>query len=151
MSKKKRMPAVKKAPTKAAKKSARPSARRSTSKAAGASSRSSRVSTEPIRVPQTSQATIFLFKTANGNRIRTSPQLAFAGPGHVEWTVVNLIDGTDVPVTITWPDGGPWGKEPIDIKSFARLSTDKVRAGRYKYVVSAYDVQEDPEIEFPQN
>jgi hypothetical protein len=100
---------------------------------------------------QTSQATIFLFKTAQGNRIRTSPQLAFAGPGHIEWTVVNLIDGSDVPVTLTWPDGGPWGKEPIDVKSFVRLSSDKVPPGRYKYVVSAYDAQEDPEIEFPQN
>ena len=147
MTKKKRMPAVKKAPKKAAKKSGK----KSTSKAASASPRSPRLSTDPIRVPQTSQATIVLFKTPHGNRIRTSPQLAFAGPGHVEWTVVNLIDGTDVPVTITWPDGGPWGKEPIDIKSFVRLNCDKVPAGRYKYVVSAYDTKEDPEIEFPQN
>jgi hypothetical protein len=146
MSKKKRMPAVKKAPKKAAKKPGK----KSTSKAASAP-RSPRLSTEPLRVPQTSQATIFLFKTSHGNQIRTVPQLAFAGPGHVEWTVVNLIDGSDVPVTITWPDGGPWGKEPIDIKSFVRLNVDKVRPGRYKYVVSAYDAKEDPEIEFSQN
>jgi len=146
MSKKKRMPAVKKSPKKVAKSGKKP-----TSKAAGASSRSPRLSAEPIRVPQTSQATIYLFKTSHGNQIRTAPQLAFAGPGHVEWTVVNLIDGSDVPVTITWPEGGPWGKEPINIKSFVRLNCDKVPPGRYKYVVSAYDAKEDPEIEFPQN
>ena len=146
MSKKKRMPAVKKAPKKGVKKTAR----KASNKTASASRRSSRLSVEPPP-RQTSQATIFLFKTAQGNRIRTSPQLAFAGPGHIEWTVVNLIDGSDVPVTLTWPDGGPWGKEPIDVKSFVRLSSDKVPPGRYKYVVSAYDAQEDPEIEFPQN
>lgn len=146
MSKKKRMPAVKKAPKKGVKKTAK----KASNKTASASRRSSRLSVEPPP-RQTSQATIFLFKTAQGNRIRTSPQLAFAGPGHIEWTVVNLIDGSDVPVTLTWPDGGPWGKEPIDVKSFVRLSSDKVPPGRYKYVVSAYDAQEDPEIEFPQN
>jgi len=146
MSKKKRLAAVKKAPKKGVKKTAK----KVTRKAASASRRSPKLSAEPPP-RQTSQATIFLFKTQQGNRIRTSPQLAFAGPGHIEWTVVNLIDGSDVPVTITWPDGGPWGKEPIDIKSFVRLNCDKVPPGRYKYVVSAYDAQEDPEIEFPQN
>ncbi len=146
MSKKKHMPAVKKAQKKGVKRTAK----KATKKAAGASRRSPRLSAEPAS-RQTSQATIVLFKTAQGNRIRTSPQLALAGPGHIEWTVVNLIDGSDVPVTITWPDGGPWGKEPIDIKSFVRLNCDRVPPGRYKYVVSAYDAQEDPEIEFPQN
>ena len=146
MSKKKRMPAVKKAPKKVAKKSGKKAA----SKAASATRRSPRLSAGPAP-GQTSQATIFLFKTSHGNQIRTAPQLAFAGPGHVEWTVVNLIDGSDVPVTITWPEGGPWGKEPINIKSFVRLNCDKVPPGRYKYVVSAYDAKEDPEIEFPQN
>jgi hypothetical protein len=99
----------------------------------------------------TSQITIFLFRTGSGNRIRTSPQRAYAGPGHVEWTVVNLIDGSDVPVTITWPDGGPWGKEPLTVRSRLRESADGVAPGVYKYVVSALDAKEDPEVEFPQN
>jgi hypothetical protein len=99
----------------------------------------------------TSQITIFLFRTGSGNRIRTSPQRAYAGPGHVEWTVVNLIDGSDVPVTITWPNGGPWGREPLSVRSHLRESADGVKPGVYKYVVSALDAQEDPEVEFPQN
>jgi len=98
---------------------------------------------------RTSQATIFLFRTGHGNKIRTAPQRAYAGPGHIEWTVVNLIDGSDVPVTITWPDGGPWGKAPIEIRSMVRLNCDGVAPGRYKYVVSAFDAQEDPELEIP--
>ena len=136
MSKKKGKPAKTAPKKKAAKKSAaraRPSARL----AAAASGR-------------TSQATIVLYRTANGNKIRTTPQRAFAGPGYIEWTVVNLIDGTDVPVTITWPDGGPWGKEPIEIRSMVRLNCDDVAPGRYKYVVNAFDAREDPEIEFPE-
>lgn len=99
---------------------------------------------------RTSQVTIFLFRTGAGNKIRTSPQRAYAGPGHIEWTVVNLIDGSDAPVTISWPDGGPWGKDPIDVRGWTRKNADDVRPGVYKYVVSAYDVQEDPEVEFPE-
>ena len=99
----------------------------------------------------TSQVTIYLYRTSHGNKIRTAPQLAFAGPGHVEWTVVNLIDGTDVPVTLIWPDGGPWGKDPLEIKSMTLVRADGVAPGRYKYVVSAFDAREDPEIEFPMN
>ena len=100
---------------------------------------------------RTSQATIFIYRTANGNRIRTSPQRAYAGPGHLEWTVVNLIDGSNVPVTITWPNGGPWGKEPIDIRDgMVRLSCDGAAEGRFKYVVRALDAQEDPEVEIPE-
>ena len=130
------------------------SVRRSAAKKSPGKSRSSarpsaRLAAGPAGT--TSQVTIYLFRTGHGNKIRTAPQLAFAGPGHVEWTVVNLIDGTDVPVTITWPDGGPWGKEPIDIKSMVRLNCDDVAPGRYKYVVSAFDAREDPELEFPMN
>lgn len=98
----------------------------------------------------TSQITIFLFRTPEGNKIRTSPQRAYAGPGHVEWTVVNMIDGTDVPVKITWPDGGPWGKDEVGVKSWTRLSAANVKPGIYKYTIQAYDAIEDPEIEFPQ-
>jgi hypothetical protein len=100
----------------------------------------------------TSQVTIMLFRTPSGNKIRTTPQKAFAGPGHVEWTVVNMIDGSDVPVRITWPNGSPWPAEPgFEVKSCCRMCCDDVKPGVYKYVVHAYDTQEDPEIEFPQN
>jgi hypothetical protein len=133
-----RATAVKKAPKKAARKAA-PSTRRTASR-----------SDAGTAAGRTSQVTIFLFRTGQGNRIRTAPQRAYAGPGHIEWTVVNLIDGSDVPVTITWPDGGPWGKEPIDIRSWTRKSADGVAPGVYKYVVSALDAQEDPEVEFPE-
>jgi hypothetical protein len=100
---------------------------------------------------ETSQITIFLFRTGSGNRIRTSPQRAYAGPGSVEWTVVNLIDGTDVPVRISWPEGSPFARESVDVKNRHRESADGVRPGVYKYVVHAYDTMEDPEIEFPEN
>lgn len=136
MSKKKGKPA-KKAPKKAATRKAAAAGTRRTASLASTGS--------------TSQITIFLYRTGNGNKIRTAPQKAFAGPGHVEWTVVNLIDGSDVPVTITWPNGGPWGKEPMGIRSYQRHSADGVAPGVYKYVVSALDAHEDPEIEFPQN
>jgi hypothetical protein len=136
MSKKKARTA-KKAPKKAA-------ARRSSARTA---TRTSLAATSGT----TSQITIFLFRTGSGNKIRTSPQRAYAGPGHVAWTVVNLIDGTDVPVTITWPNGGPWGHQPLTVRSHVRESADGVKPGVYKYVVSALDAQEDPEVEFPQN
>ena len=126
-----------KAPAKKAAKKSVSASRRTTTRTAAATGR-------------TSQITIFLFRTGSGNRIRTSPQLAFAGPGHVEWTVVNLVDGSDVPVTITWPNGGPWGREPLEIRSYRREPADGVKPGRYKYVVSALDAQEDPEVEFPE-
>lgn len=138
MSKKKGKPAAKKAPKKKAVKKSSPKVRPS-----------ARLAGAPAGL--TSQVTIFLFRTGHGNKIRTAPQRAYAGPGHIEWTVVNLIDGSDAPVTITWPGGGPWGKEPIEIRSMARLNCDDVAPGRYKYVVSAFDAQEDPEIEFPMN
>jgi hypothetical protein len=59
------------------------------------------------------------------------------------------VDGTDVPVTITWPEGGPWGKEPIGLRSWDRKPLAGAAKGRYKYVVSALDAVEDPEIEIP--
>ncbi|HEX6164784.1 MAG TPA: hypothetical protein VFZ31_15545 [Vicinamibacterales bacterium] len=137
---KKKAKTAKKAPKKSA-------ARKPSARTASTTSAASTTGTTGT----TSQITIFLFKTGSGNRIRTAPQRAYAGPGHVEWTVVNLIDGSDVPVTITWPDGGPWGREPLAVKSYLRESADGVKPGVYKYVVSALDAQEDPEVEFPQN
>jgi hypothetical protein len=133
MSKKKLKRASKKASTR--KSTARP-ARRTTLAAS-----------EPTG--RTSQITVFLFKTGSGNRIRTSPQRAYAGPGHVEWTVVNLVDGSDVPVRITWPEGSPFGKE-LEFRSWRRESVEGVKPGVYKYVVHALDATEDPELEIPE-
>jgi hypothetical protein len=146
MSKKKGKPAAKQAPKK------KGATRRSTKKPAArprSSARLQATQSEPAVTGITAQATIFIFRTSHGNRIRTSPQRIYGGPGHVEWTVVNMIDGSDVPVTITWPQGGPWGKEPIAIRSWERRSLEGAPAGRYKYVVSALDAQEDPELEIP--
>lgn len=139
MSKKKSKPAARKASKKkAVKKSAakaRPSARLG-GESAG----------------RTSQATIFLFRTGHGNKIRTVPQRLYAGPGHIAWTVVNLVDGSNVPVTITWPEGGPWGKDPIEVRDgFERISVAGATSGRFKYVVKGLDAQEDPEVEIPDN
>ena len=142
MSKKKGKTAARKAPKKAAKKAAprrgaaasRPSARLAAAESNG----------------RTVNATIFIYRTGSGNKIRTSPQRLFANPGdRIEWTVVNLVDGSEVPVTITWPEGGPWGKEPISFRSSERQALSSGSQGRYKYVVSALDAQEDPEVEIP--
>ena len=140
MSKKKKgKPAAKKAaPKKAVKKSvskARAGARLAGSAATG----------------RTLTVTIFLYRTGNGNKIRTSPQRLYVNPGdHVNWNVVNLIDGSDVPATITWPGEGPWGKDPIPVRSWERKLFGDT-PGRFKYVVSALDAQEDPEVECPEN
>ena len=147
MSKKKSKPAVRKAtntkaaPKKAAKKSV-PSAR--------TGARLATASTTAAATGRTLHTTIFLFRTGNGNRIRTAPQRLYANPGDfVEWTVVNLVDGSDVPVTLTWPEGGPWGKDPIEIRSWERKAFGDAPAGVFKFVVSALDVKEDPEVELP--
>ena len=98
----------------------------------------------------TSQITIFLFRTSSGNKIRTSPQRAYANAdGYFEWTVVNMVDGTDVPVRLTWPDGSPFARESVEFKSWQRESASGIKPGRYKYVVHALDATEDPEIEIP--
>lgn len=100
---------------------------------------------------RTAYATIVIFRTGTGNRIRTAPQRLYAGPGAIEWTVMNLIDGSNVPVTLTWPNGGPWGKDPIEIRDgMVRLTLDGAAEGRFKYVVRALDATEDPEVEIPE-
>jgi hypothetical protein len=102
----------------------------------------------------TSQVTIFVFRTGAGNKIRTAPQRAYAGPGSIEWTIVNLVDGSNIPATLSWPgaNGGPWGKEPIEIRD-GRLNKEIPAGveGTFKYVVRALDAQEDPEVEIPGN
>jgi hypothetical protein len=117
--------------------------------AARTSAAPARTAGKPAGGGSTSQITIFLFRTATGNKIRTSPQHAYAG-GFVEWTVVNLIDGTDVPVRITWPNGSPFGEQELAVRSWNRVSARGVKPGVYKYVVHALDAQEDPEVEFPE-
>jgi plastocyanin len=140
MSKKKGKPAkkgAKKAPKKAA-------ARKTTARASAASLTSAESGGRTVT------GTIFIYRTATGNKIRTTPQRMFANPGdRVEWSVVNLVDGSDVPVTITWPESGPWGKEPLSFRSSDRRSLSGAATGRFKYVVSALDAQEDPELEIP--
>jgi hypothetical protein len=100
---------------------------------------------------RTAQATIVIFRTGQGTRIRTAPQRLYAGPGAIEWTVLNLVDGTNVPVTLTWPNGGPWGNQPIEIRDgMSRISLEGAKEGRFKYVVSALGATEDPEVEIPE-
>jgi len=85
---KKRGKAAKQSPKKAARKSA-PKARARTRLAGDSGGR-------------TVYGTIFIYRTANGNKIRTTPQRLYANPGdRIEWSVVNMVDGSDVPITIT--------------------------------------------------
>ncbi|MEP6783630.1 MAG: hypothetical protein ABI983_08170 [Acidobacteriota bacterium] len=144
MSKKKGKPAARKVPKKTAPKKA-------TKKSAPQPRGGARLAAAGAEATgRTLHVTIFLYRTGHGNKIRTSPQRLYANPGDfIEWTVVNLVDGSDVPVTLTWPEPGPWGKEPIEIRGSHRKAFGDAPAGRFKFVVSALDVQEDPEIELP--
>jgi hypothetical protein len=142
MSKKKGKPAARKAP----KSKAAP--QKSSVRKSAPASRASRTSGAAAS-GRTLHMTIFLFRTGQGNRIRTSPQRLYANPGDfVEWTVVNLIDGSDCPVTITWPETGPWGKDPIEVRSWERKGFGSA-SGTFKFVVTALDAQEDPEVQIP--
>ncbi len=142
MSKKKGKAVAKKAPKKVVKRAAKKSpAKRSTARLASAATERGR----------TLHVTIFISKTEKGTTIRTSPQKLYANPGDfVSWTVVNLIDGdNDVPVTISWPETGPWGKDPIPLRGYLRKAFGSVEAGIFKFTVSALGSDEDPEIELP--
>ena len=133
------------------KKKARPTAKRSKTKrprkggatGAGAAAVSQR----------TAAATIFVYQVNGQTRVRTAPQLLGAGPGSIEWTVVNLASDTPVDVDITWHGDSPWGgREPIKIKGGNyRRSLVGARDGRYKYNVTVNGFTEDPEIEIPGN
>ena len=141
MSKKKGKPAAKKAPAKRRQAARRPAAKLRVPRLSAAVSSGG---------GRTVYATIYIFRTSNGTRIRTAPQTICANPGdRIEWTVVNMVDGSDVPVTITWPTAGPWGKEPIEFRSSDRKALSASASGRFKYVVSALDAMEDPEIDIP--
>jgi hypothetical protein len=134
MSKKKGKPAARKVPKRTTKKVA----------ARGGSQRS----VAGGELAPTSQVTIFLFRTGSGNRIRTAPQRAYAGPGDIEWTVVNMIDGSDVPVRLTWIGEAPF--KPLEFRNrHSEPIPAEAKPGVYKYVVHAYDTQEDPEVEIP--
>ncbi len=141
MSKKKKAAPVKKA----AKKAMKPARK------AGASMQVSGVSVTPSK--RIAAATIFVYKVNGEHRVRTSPQRLGAGPGFIEWTVVNLASDEPVDVEITWKENSPWGdKEPISIKNGnARKSLVGAKDGLYKYNVTANGYTEDPEIEIPWN
>lgn len=146
MSKKKK-PAAKKAPKKAVRKQA---VKKKTAKTSASKARVSASLGAPESTPRTKTASIFIFKTDNGIRIRTSPQRLYANPGdHVEFNVVNMIDDSDVPVTIDFPGGGPWGKDPFQIRNWERKPLIGAPAGRFKYTVRALGAEEDPEVEVP--
>ena len=140
MSKKKGKAAAKKAPKKKAAKEV--------SRAAAAPGGDRR----PRRRHARRRSTIFIFRHRLGQQ---DPHLAAAclrRPRHVEWTVVNLIDGTDVPVTIYVAQRQPVGQgaDSRFAAGNARLQLPSgVKPGRFKYVVHALDAQEDPEIEIP--
>jgi hypothetical protein len=136
------------------KKKVRGTAKRSTTKKTR-----KRTSTRVVRASaaaasnRTAAATIFVYEVAGQTRVRTSPQLLGAGPGSIEWTVVNLASDAPVDVDITWHSDSPWGgREPIKIKGGNyRRSLVGARDGRYKYNVTVNGFTEDPEIEIPGN
>lgn len=138
--KKKKVAPAKKAVTKKSKKPAR---------------KRPRASGKTVAAPvnRTAAATIFVYRVDGGARVRTSPQRLGAGPGFIEWTVVNLASDEPVDVTISWPKGSPWGGDaPISIKGGnVRLSLEGAQDGVYKYNVTANGYTEDPEVEIPGN
>jgi hypothetical protein len=140
MSKKKRKPAAKKAPRKKAVK-----------KGAVRSRALATLTTPSATAGRTKTATIFVFETAGGTKIRTSPQRVYANPGDsVEFNVVNMIDDSDVEVTIEFPGGGPWGAAPFKFRNWERKGLVTPPEGRFKYVVRALGAEEDPEVEIPE-
>ena len=141
--KKKAKPSPKKKAAKPAKKKATKAATRRTP---------TRTSTPAASdTKRTAQSTIFIFKSDTGIGVRSSPQYLTGGPGYIEWTVVDLTGGQMAPVVITWPEGGPWGKEPIEIRGHLRRTLADAAPGHYKYTVTVGDVFEDPEIEIPES
>lgn len=118
---------------------------------AGTSQRSAAATA--IENNRTFGATIFLYRTGADLRLRTAPQRLTAGPGYVEWTVVNLASGDAVNGEITWPKGSPWGGDrSIPIRDgHARVSLEGAANGRFKYSIMANGASEDPEVEIPWN
>ena len=102
---------------------------------------------------RTASATIFVYDTPAGTRVRTSPQLLTAGHGWIEWTVVNLSSDVMPDVEITWPDGkSPWGGGAFKVaKGNCRKDLNGATPGRFKYNVTCNGYTEDPEVEWPVN
>jgi hypothetical protein len=140
----------KKAKKKLAKKAVKKVVKKGGSKAVR-STRGVKASRLPDPANRTAAATIFVYETAEGLRVRTSPQLLSCPPGYVEWTVVNLTSGEMPDVDISWPEGSPWGGAPIPIRGGnERKSLAGAREGRFKYNVTCKGYTEDPEIVFPE-
>jgi hypothetical protein len=152
MSKKKAKPSKKK-PAKPAKKAAKTrSGKKVVKKAAAVATGVTRLLGAANPTKRTSQATIFITDGPAGLQIRTAPQYITAGPGFIEWTVVNLSGSSDIPVEISFPKGGPWGGEKITIRDgWIRRSCHDAMDGNFKYTVSAGGASEDPEVEIPEN
>ena len=151
MSKKTAKPSRKKSAKPVKKAATKGSGKKLMKKAAVVASGVTRLLSAPS-TKRTSQATIFITQGPGGLQIRTAPQYITAGPGFVEWTVVNLTGGDDIPVEISFPKGGPWGGEKITIKDgWIRRSCHDALDGNFKYTVTAGGVSEDPEIEIPEN
>jgi hypothetical protein len=140
--------------SKKVKKTAKKAAKKATKKKAGktAAPRKSALlaSLPPDPVNRAAVATIFVYDTAEGVRVRTSPQLLSCPPGYVEWTVVNLTSGPMPDVDITWHKGSPWGGSMIPIRGGnERRSLLGGKQGRFKYNVTCKGYTEDPELEYP--
>lgn len=143
--------APKKAVTKAAKKVAKPMTRTPARKAVSRA-RASRAASAGFAGRRTGVATIFVYKTDDGYRVRTSPQLLTCGRGDIEWTVVNLTSDPMPDVDLTWPAGSPWGGHPIPIRGGnVRKSLIGAQEGRFKYNVTCNGYTEDPEVLWPEN
>lgn len=125
--------------------------KKTTTKSRGTAARAAMAAPAPVRF--TAAATIFVYQVNGETRVRTSPQLLGAGPGSIEWTVVNLTSASEPDVDITWQGDSPWGgKDPIKIKGGNfRKSLDGAKDGRYKYNVTCDGFTEDPEVEIPGN
>ena len=135
-----------KAPKKVVKKVAKKAVKRTASSALAVST----LAVSPSK--RTKTATIFIFNTGGGTKIRTSPQRLYCNPGDaVEFNIVNMVDDSDAPVTIVFPEGGPWGKEPFQVRNFDRKPTGDVPPGRFKYTITAMGAEEDPEVEMPES
>jgi hypothetical protein len=146
----------KKKAKKAPKKPAKPAATTTRRKAPKAVRRRAAAASPPaannVSYKRTGVATIFVYKTGDEYRVRTSPQLLGCGPGSIEWTVVNLTSEEMPEVELTWPNGSPWGGRPIPIKGGnARLSLAGAKEGRFKYNVTCNGYTEDPEVQWPEN
>lgn len=105
----------------------------------------------PAGGPRTVTATILIFSAGGTTTIRTTPQRIYANPGdRVQWSAVNLIDGSEPEVTVSFPRGGPFADREIRFRGLDHRRVPAAAAGQFKYDVSALGATEDPEIEIPE-